>query len=82
MRERKGHLRAHFWLEAVVGVASLLVALATIVWHDWAETLFGIDPDDGSGSFEAAVTVGCLAVALFLTAVARAEWRRIAPSPA
>jgi hypothetical protein len=50
--------------------------VVTLVWHDWIELVFGVEPDGGDGTFEwlivavlASVTVGC-----FLSA--RTEWRR------
>jgi hypothetical protein len=69
-------MRRRFWTEAGLGVLSGITLAATLLWHDWIELIFVVEPDGGDGTFEwlvvallASVTVGC-----FL--VARTEWRR------
>jgi hypothetical protein len=45
-------LRRRFWFESVLGSITGVLAVVTIFWHDWIETIFGADPDKGSGSAE------------------------------
>jgi Flp pilus assembly protein TadG len=52
---RSIHRRARFeW--AVASTASVL-AVVTLVWHDWIEIAFGADPDEGSGAVEWAIVL-------------------------
>ena len=77
---RNGRLR--FWLEAACAVCSGFLGLLTIVWHDWIEGVFGVDPDHHSGWLEWLIVAVLLAVSLASTLAARVEWRRIAPATA
>jgi len=42
-------LRLRFWLESVLGSITGILAIVTLFWHDWIETVFGADPDKGNG---------------------------------
>ena len=69
-------LRARFLVEVVLGAVALVLLALTLVWNDWIELLFRIDPDAGSGSLEWAICIaliGSVAVSWWL---ARAEWQR------
>lgn len=68
-------LRRRFWLESVLGSFTGVLAILTIFWHDWIETIFGVDPDKGSGTAEWLVVLALLVLTLALVAVARVEWR-------
>jgi hypothetical protein len=64
------------------GVALLFSGLLvlTVVWPDWIEGVFGVDPDHHNGSLE-----WMIVVALGLTATTSAlltlrQWRRAAPA--
>ena len=71
-------VRLRFWLEAVLGAASFILMIITLISHDWIEILFGIDPDGGNGTLEWAI-VGVLAVCALATGgLAHREWRRAA----
>jgi hypothetical protein len=62
--------------EVVAGAACLVLALITLVWQEWIEAIFRVDPDHGNGSLEWAV-VGILLVAtVVIWARARVVWRR------
>jgi hypothetical protein len=64
--------------EAGLGAALGVLAVLTLVWHDWLEA-FGWDPDLGDGSAEW-VAVAVLAVAAIAAGLAaRRHWRRLAP---
>jgi hypothetical protein len=47
----------------------------TVVWHDWIEIAFGVDPDHGSGSLEWLCVAVFAAAAISFALLARAEWR-------
>lgn len=69
-------LRHRFWLESVLGSITGVVAIVTLFWHDWIETVFGVDPDKGNGSAEWLVVLTLLALTAVLVIGARLEWRR------
>ena len=68
------HVRSRFWLESGVALVSTLLFIGTVVVPDWAETLFGIDPDQSNGSFEWLVTVLVAGLALVFLLAAGREW--------
>ena len=68
-------LRPLFWVESALAVASGLLAVVTVFWHDWIE-ITGWDPDDRNGAMEWLVVVALGAIAVVMTLVARVEWRR------
>jgi hypothetical protein len=75
-------LRRRFWIEAALAVSCSVVFVATLVWRDWLELVFGIDPDGGSGAVEWLI-VGVMAFAtLSFSVLARTEWRRAHPATA
>ena len=64
-------------VEAGLGAALGVLAVVTLVWHDWLEA-FGWDPDHGDGSAEW-VAVAVLAVAAVAAGLAaRRQWHRLA----
>jgi hypothetical protein len=65
-----------FWVEAVLSAFGTFLGLLTIVWHDWIEGVFGVDPDHGNGSAEWIAVVVLLAIGAVAGALARREWRR------
>jgi hypothetical protein len=65
-----------FWVEAVLCGLGTSLGLLTIVWHDWIEGVFGVDPDHGNGSAEWIAVVALLAIGAFAGTLARREWRR------
>jgi len=69
-------LRLRFWLESVLGSITGILAIVTLFWHDWIETVFGADPDKGNGSAEWLVVAVLLLVTVTLAVGARVEWRR------
>jgi hypothetical protein len=69
-------LRLRFWLESVAGSITGILAVVTLFWHDWIETVFGADPDAGNGSAEWLVVAVLLLVTAALAIGARGEWRR------
>ena len=69
--------RPQFYIELVLSFAALALALVTLVWNDWIEIVFQIDPDAGNGSLEKAIVVVLLAAAIVSGWLARTEWRRV-----
>lgn len=69
-------LRIRFWLEACLGVLSAALLLLTLLVPDWIEAVFGIEPDEGTGSLEWAIVGALLVATVAASALARLEWRR------
>jgi hypothetical protein len=69
-------VRARFWLELGLGLLGLGLAVLTTIWPDWIERMFGVDPDEYSGSLEAVIAVGIMLISLILIAMSTLEWRR------
>jgi hypothetical protein len=69
-------VRTRFWIEAGLAVTAIVVLIVTIVWHDWIEIVFGVDPDEGSGALEWGISAALVAAAVVNSLAARFEWRR------
>ena len=69
-------LRGRFWLETGLAILTGILFIITLVWHNWAEIIFNVDPDQGSGLLEWLVVGILLAVTIVLLAMARHEWRK------
>jgi hypothetical protein len=65
-----------FWAAAIGGSVTGLLLVLTLVWPEWIEMIFHVDPDDGSGALEVAIVVACSAATLLLGALARRELPR------
>ncbi|HEX7581452.1 MAG TPA: hypothetical protein VF321_00070 [Gaiellaceae bacterium] len=72
----KPQLRTRFWIESALAGASAFLFALTLVWKDWIEAIFGVDPDHSSGAIEWAIVAALLVVTLVATLLARAERRR------
>ena len=70
------HLRARFWVEAFLAAVSVVFLILTLLWKDWIEIVFGMDPDHHSGSVEWLIVAVSLAVTVIFFVLARLEWRR------
>jgi hypothetical protein len=66
-----------------LGLATLFggTALLTLVRRDWLEAIFGIDPDQHSGSFEWIVVAVLAFGAVSFACLARRQWRRLVVGP-
>jgi len=71
---------ARFWIEASLGAATAVLAAVTVMWRDWIEAIFHVDPDGHGGSLEWVIVVALLVATSMLTAAARAAWRRREPA--
>lgn len=69
-------VRRRFWVELALAIVSVLLVLLALVWRDWVETVFGVEPDGGSGSLEWLIAVAFVVAAITFCAGARREWRR------
>jgi H+/Cl- antiporter ClcA len=67
-------------LGLILGLFAGALGAITLVWEDWIETVFGVDPDGGNGSVEVLIVVVCFAVSLALLHLAWVERRRPAAS--
>ena len=71
---RKGP-RTRAWLATVFAVMGLGLCVLTLVWSEWIELLFGVDPDRGSGALELFVAGAFLVASMLLAGQARRDWR-------
>ena len=72
--------------EALVAIVLAFLSVLTLVWPEWIEGVFGVDPDGGSGAVEAAIVVVLALVAGMLWLHRRVRLRRdgshrLAPGP-
>lgn len=68
--------RARFWIEAGLAAVAAGLAVLTLLMPDWIEAVFGIEPDEGNGTLEFAITGVAIAAAVTFALAARTEWRR------
>jgi hypothetical protein len=78
----KSTVRTRFWVEAGIASIYVLLAVVTLVWRDWIEVVIGIDPDLHDGSSEWIAVAALFLVGIFVSFIARREWRRPRPLPA
>jgi hypothetical protein len=71
-----GRRRGRLWSEIILAIVTLVLAILTIVVRDWVEIIFGVEPVEGSGWFEVAVTGILALLTVGLGVAARLEWRR------
>ena len=70
--------RTLFWVELVFAATSLVIAGLTIMWPDWIELVFKVDPDGGNGSLEWTVVVVAAMLSLVAGLLARSDWKKVA----
>ncbi|TJZ59167.1 ABC transporter permease [Streptomyces piniterrae] len=75
-------VRTRFWVEIALGTLSGLLFLVTLIWHDWIELIFGVEPDAGSGALEWLIVAVTALVTVLCALGARMEWRRTHPAAA
>ena len=72
----KSIVRTRFWLEATLASLCGFLAVLTLFWRDWIETMTGFDPDHHNGSIEWAIVAVLVGVCVVVGGAARSEWRR------
>ncbi len=72
----KSAIRLRFWLESGLAMITGILFVVTLVWQDWIEIIFHVDPDSGNGSLEWLIVGVLLIATLTLVFLARYEWRR------
>jgi tetrahydromethanopterin S-methyltransferase subunit E len=72
----KKSLRPWFYPEAILGIITGVMFVVTLFNRQWIETIFNVDPDQGSGSLELLIVGGLLVATIVLVALAGYEWRR------
>lgn len=70
------NLPMRFWAEVTVAACTSGLFLVSLVWRDWIEALFGVDPDHHNGSIEWLIVAATLVTAAFFFTAARRDWRR------
>jgi hypothetical protein len=69
-------LRSRFWLETGMALVAGILIVVTLVWYDWIEIIFNVDPHQGSGLLEWLIVGALLVVTIALSILARYEWRK------
>jgi hypothetical protein len=67
-----------FWWQVAAAVANALLAAVTLLWPDWLELVFNVDPDHGNGSFEWLVVGVTAALSIVMCVRAARTWERAA----
>ena len=62
-------------LELGLAIASAALAVVTLISREWIELVFGVDPDNGSGSLEWLIVALLLALSIAMYTIARWERR-------
>jgi hypothetical protein len=70
-------LRIRVRIETILAIVGVLLSLLTLVWPEWIEEIFGVEPDGGSGELEWVIALGFLALGIGLGALARRDQRRL-----
>jgi len=71
-------LRRRFWADVILASVSTALLVLTVVWDEWIEIMFHVDPDAGSGTLEWAIVGVTLLLTLAFSMLARLEWRKAA----
>ncbi|MGA5552395.1 ABC transporter permease [Streptomyces pseudogriseolus] len=76
------NVRVRAWLETIAALISGILFVVTLIWRDWIERAFGVDPDQGSGALEWAIVAAALCATVVFSLLARSEWRKVKEHPA
>ncbi len=68
--------RRRFWVEVGLSLVNAALLAMTLLWHDWIELVFRVDPDEGNGLVEVLISASFLAMTLIFAVSSRLEWRR------
>ena len=70
------HLTRRFWTMAGLACASVLLLLLTLLWKEWIELVFRVDPDQGSGGAEWLIVALASTATVISSTCAQISWRR------
>ncbi len=70
------NIRRRFWVEIALAVTAAGLFVMTMLWKDWIEIVFGVDPDRGSGALEWIIVLAFMFASIVFSLSARREWRR------
>jgi hypothetical protein len=74
-------LRRRFWAELAMALASGGFLILTLIWRDWIEIVFRVDPDHHNGALEWLIVAAAFAATATFATLARYEWhRRLKPA--
>jgi len=76
MTESRGRLSTLTKVETVLSAATGILAIVTIFWQDWIETITGWDPDHHNGTAEIYIFVGLAVISCGLILLTRVSWKR------
>ncbi len=69
-------------LEVALAAGSFAFGVLALVWPEWIEAVFRVDPDAGSGSLEWAIAGVLLVIAAVAAVAARSDLRALRAGPA
>lgn len=72
----KQQMRRRFWIELILAVVNIALLALTIVWTEWIEFVFHVDPDAGSGELEWVIVGVTLVLTVAFSLLARLDWQR------
>lgn len=67
-----------FWVRLALAAVSAALLALTLLWHDWIEIVFRVDPDHGNGWLEWLIVIAAFSLMVTFSIGARQEWRRSA----
>jgi hypothetical protein len=67
-----------FWVRLALAATSAALLVVTLLWHDWIEIVFRVDPDHGNGWLEWLIVAAAFGLTVTFSIAARQEWRRSA----
>jgi len=70
--------RRRMYAELTAAAALVAISVLTVVWPEWIERIFGLDPDAGSGAAEAVTVIASALAAGALWGHRRRALRRSA----
>lgn len=68
--------RMRIWVECVLAAVCAILAISSMIWGNWIELLFDVEPDGGDGSFEWGIVVMFALAAVIFAVLARLEFHR------
>ncbi|MFJ5553316.1 ABC transporter permease [Streptomyces sp. NPDC093225] len=69
-------VRVRGWIEAIAAAICGILLIVTLIWRDWIDEVFGVDPDQHSGALEWIIVGLAVCGTLTFSLLARSEWRR------